>query len=82
VLLDGRFGARELFDIGGDYDRREGAEVLEPPPLAPGQETADGAGIGLAGVRVADGGGEELDEAPGGALAGGSDEGRQASGQG
>jgi hypothetical protein len=54
VLLDGRFGAWELFDIGGDYDRREAAEVFEPPPLAPGQEAADVAGVGLAGVGVAE----------------------------
>jgi hypothetical protein len=43
---------------------------------------ADGPGIGFAGVRVPDGGGKEFDETPGGALAGGGDEGRQASGQG
>jgi hypothetical protein len=82
VLLDGGLRRRELFDVGGDHDRREGAEVMNSPPLAPGQKAADGAGVGLAGVRVANGGGEEFDEAPRRALAGVRNQGWEASGQG
>ena len=46
----------------------DGREGGDPPPLAPAQEVAHGAGIGAPGVRVADGGGEELQEAHLGAL--------------
>jgi hypothetical protein len=81
MLLDGRLRARKLLDVGRDHDRREGAEVAEPPPLATGQKAADGAGVALAGIRVPNGGREEFDEAPGGALAGGGDQCREASGE-
>ena len=54
-------------------DAGEGQAV----PLAPGEEIADGPGIGLAGVAVADGGGEELDEAFARLLAGIGDDGGQ-----
>jgi hypothetical protein len=41
---------------------------------APGKEGVDGAAVSLAGVAVADIGGEELEKAAGGARAGGGDE--------
>ena len=45
-------------------------EAVEPPLLAPVHETGDGAVVGLAGVGVTDGDGEEVDEPPGGAVVG------------
>ena len=44
---------------------------------APGQKFVRGAGIGAAGVRIADIGSEEFEEARSGVLAGGRDEGRE-----
>ena len=46
--------------------------------LAPAEELADGPGVGGPGVRVPDVGGEELDEAPAGPVAGVGDEGGDA----
>jgi hypothetical protein len=54
--------------------RLDGRDRRDPPALAPGQELDDGAGIGAAGVRVADRGGEEFQEAELRALAGDRDE--------
>ena len=47
----------------------------EPPLLAPAEELGDGLGVGGPGVGVADVGGEELEEAAGGLVAGVGDEG-------
>ena len=44
--------------------------------LAPAKKSADGPGVGPPGVGVADGGGEEFDEASGGVVAGVGDDGR------
>ena len=49
-------------------------KVADASRLAPTEEIADGAAVGAARVRVPDVGGEELDEAPGGAVAGAGDE--------
>ena len=46
------------------------AEPVEPVLLAPVHEPGDGAVVGLAGVGVSDGDGEEVDEAPRGAVVG------------
>ena len=51
-------------------DGPDGREPVEPPLLAPVHEPGDGAVVGLAGVGVTDGDGEEVDEAPGGAVVG------------
>jgi hypothetical protein len=45
--------------------------------LAPGEEPANGMQVGRAGVPVADGGGEEFQEAAGGVLAGVGDDRRR-----
>jgi len=47
----------------------------------PGQEADNDPSVGLARVGVADGGGKEFDEAPGGPVAGALDQGRQAPGR-
>src|SRR3954451_12280909 len=78
VLLNGRGGMSmaEFLYISGDVDRthrrnRGHAVVLQPSP-----ERADRPHVGPAGVRVADLGGEELQEAVGGAITGGIDQSR------
>ena len=48
-------------DVGGDVHRLDAGE-RQAVPLAPGEEIADGSGVCLPGVGVADGGGQELDE--------------------
>ena len=53
------------------------AARARPCALAPGEEIADGTGVGPAGVGIADGGGEELDEAAGGVVARVGDDGGQ-----
>ena len=69
VLLDGRGRARgrELLDVRRDH---HGLHLVEgeASALAPLRESADGREVGVSGVRVADMGGEELPEAPLGAL--------------
>ena len=50
--------------------------------VKPGQEADNDPSVGLARVGVADGGGKEYDEAPGGPVAGALDQGRQAPRQG
>ncbi len=45
-------------------------ELVEAVAVAPGREAGHGAAVGPARVRAADGGGEELEGAPGGALVG------------
>jgi hypothetical protein len=59
----------QLLDIAGNVDRFEGNQAIAAR-LAPVGEAADGQGVGFPGVLVADGGGEEFDEAVGGLLAG------------
>ena len=51
VLLDGGGASRALvscLDVGGDVHRLDGAEG-QAVPLAPGEEIADGPGVGLRG---------------------------------
>ena len=74
VLLDGRRRARpgELLDVGRDHHRLDLVE-REAPALAPPGEPAHGREVGEAGVPVPDVGGEELPEAPLGALCGGEE---------
>jgi len=72
MLFDGRgrvFGLQP-FDVGGDVDRLDLAERGDPLPFAPAQKHAGGAGVGGAGVLVADMDGEEVAEAAGGPLRG------------
>jgi len=75
VLLDGRlFEIRpERLDVGGDVQRLDIGQLTNVMPLAPGEEPAARPVIGLAGIPVADGSGEEFQEPPGGVLAGASD---------
>jgi hypothetical protein len=63
-----------VFEIGGNDGRVDLLELVYPPGVAPPKELTDAAAVGPAGVRVADVGGEEFDEAPRGAIAGASDE--------
>jgi hypothetical protein len=76
VLLDGGGGflASNQLDVGGDVQRLDGGQG-QAVLLAPLEEIAGGTGVGFAGVRVADGGGEELDEAFGGLVPGVGDDG-------
>ena len=64
ALLDGRRGelARLRLDPGRDVQRPHGGERRHAMALAPGEEVAHGAAVGPARVRVADRGGEELEE--------------------
>ena len=52
-----------FFDVGGDVDRHDVAQMGDAVPLTPGGEAACGPDVGFPGVRVADMGGEELDDA-------------------
>ena len=65
VLLDRRLLEilAERLDIGRDVQRLDVGELAELVVLAPGEEPADGMQVGRPGVLVADGGGEELQEA-------------------
>ena len=49
-------------DISGEWDRTDVAKMGDAAELAPGGEPACGPGVGFAGVRVPDMGGEELDD--------------------
>ena len=60
----------ERLDVGGDVHRLDVGDLAELVLVAPGEEPADGAVVGHARVRVADGGGEEFDEAARGLVAG------------
>jgi hypothetical protein len=68
VLLDGGGGAGVRFDVGGHRHRLDVAEG-QAAGFAPGEEAGDGLGVGGPGVGVADGGGEEFEEAAGGPVA-------------
>jgi len=83
LLLDGGLGVRlpQLLDIGGD---RHGSDVLQgvnAASLAPVQEGEGVAVIGPAGVRIADLGGEILDEAGDGVFPGGGQDRRHPRGR-
>ena len=56
--------------------RLDVGELADLVLVAPGEEPADGPVIGHAGVLVADGGGEEFQEAAGGLVAGVGDHAR------
>ena len=58
-------------------DGPDGVEPAESVLFAPVHEPGDGAVVGLAGVGVADGDGEEVDEPPRGAVVGRGDHGRE-----
>ena len=53
----------ELFDPVGDVDGFDRAQMGDAVGLRPGGEAGRGPGVGLAGLRVPDMGGEELDDA-------------------
>jgi hypothetical protein len=65
VQLDGRLGRCRLqhLYIGGDVDRLDVGKLADFVLLNPGEEVARGPVIARAGVLVADGRSEELDEA-------------------
>ncbi len=75
LLLHGRrrVGLLHGFDIAGDVIGPDGWQ-REAARLAPRQKIRAGAGVGPAGVWVADVGGEEIDVAPGGLFAGVGDQ--------
>ena len=72
VLLDRRLLEilAERLDIGGDVQRLDVGELADLVLVAPGEEPHDGPVIGHARVLVADGGGEEFEEAARGLVAG------------
>ena len=78
MLLDRRLFKilAERLDIGGDVERLDIGDLANPVPVAPGEEPHDGAIVRHAGVLVADGGGEEFEEAAAGLVAGGGDQAR------
>ena len=58
-------------------DGPDGVEPVESVLFAPVHEPRDGPVVGLAGVGVADGDGEEVDESPRRAVVGRGDHGRE-----
>jgi hypothetical protein len=78
LLLDRRCGERAALQLnpGRDVEGLDGRELVRAGCLAPDQKVVDRAGVGAAGVRVADRGGEELQVAPCRPLAGSGGEGR------
>jgi hypothetical protein len=78
VLLNRRL--LEIFsqglDVGGDVQRLDVGQLTDPVSLAPGEESSDRMQVCGPRVPVADGGGEEFQEASGRVLAGIGDEGR------
>jgi hypothetical protein len=75
VLLDRgrRVGLAQVLDVGGDVDRLEAAELAEAADLAPAEKLGNSPGVGVPGIAVADVGGEELEKAAAGVIAGGGD---------
>ena len=65
-----RQAALQLLDIGGDMEWCDVAEMGDADGVRPSGEAADGGGVGLAGVRVPDVCGEELEDALGGGRVG------------
>ena len=78
VLLDRRLLEilPERLDIGGDVQRLDIGNLADLVMVAPGEEPHAGVMIRHAGVLVANGGGEELEEASGGLVAGVGDHAR------
>ena len=78
--LGGRRGSRlaQLLDVGGNMLALDRRELRDAFRLKPVEEFRRGARIGAAGVRVADVGGEEFEEAIRRARTGGGDQGRSA----
>lgn len=66
VLVNGLGGAAVSLDVGRHSERLDALEV-EPSLLAPGEEEADGPHVCVARMFVPNGGGEEFEEALGGA---------------
>jgi hypothetical protein len=64
----------ERLDIGGDVQRLDADELVDAVRLEPGKEMRHAAVVGRSGVFVANGGGEEFEEAPRGVLAGVGDD--------
>src|SRR5215204_532391 len=64
-----------VLNVGGNVDRAYSGYRGDAVGLQPSAERADGPHIGPAGVGVADLGGEEFEEAVGGAVPSGGDEG-------
>ena len=60
----------QVFDVGGDVHRLDVAQMGDAIRVAPGGEAGRGLRVGLAGVRVPDMGGEELEDAAGGTRVG------------
>jgi hypothetical protein len=83
-LFHGRLleAALHRFDVGGDVQRLDVGELAEPVMLAPGEEPVDRMEVGRPRVPVADGGGEELQEALRGGIAGVGDDRRHDDGCG
>ena len=67
LKLDGGRGDThlKLLDIGSDMEGLNVSELGKAFGFAPGRESGRCLGIGSAGMRVADIGGEELEDAPG-----------------
>jgi hypothetical protein len=78
VLLDHRLFKipSKRLDIGGDMERLDIGDLADLVLVAPGEEPRGGAIVRHAGVFVADGGGEEFQEAARGLVAGGGDHAR------
>lgn len=66
----GRLPVAEILDIGSDVDRTHRINRGHAAGLQPSAERADRPHVGAAGVRVADLGGEEFEEAVGRAITG------------
>jgi hypothetical protein len=64
-------GFSQVLDVGGDVHRLQRPELAKPHVFTPAEEVRCCPGVGSPCVAVADVGGEELDEAPGGVRAGG-----------
>ena len=80
-LTDGRDRGR-CSDVCRDVDGPNGVEPVDSSPLAPVHEPGDRAVVGLPGVGVADGDGEEVDEPPCRAVVRAGGHRRQAVGEG
>ncbi len=76
MLLDGRLREvlAEAFDIGGDVERFDLVQAAELVAVAPVEEAQHGMVIRGPGVLVADGGGEEFQEAARGVRSGVGDD--------
>jgi hypothetical protein len=75
-------GRRQLLNVAGDVEAGDLAELADTALLAPGEEGRHVLQVGAPGVRIPDVGGEELQEAPAGAIAHRLDEGRRLEGGG